>query len=59
MVYLINGLIGHVVNERGIGKSYDGKCPRDSLEGQKTEGGQQATYLRSMPEEDIPYVPGS
>ena len=59
MVFLINGLIGHVVNERGIGTSYDRKCPRDRLEGQKTEGGQQATYLRSMPEEDIPYVPGS
>ena len=59
MVYLINGLIGHVVNERGIGRSYDRKCPRDSLVGQKTEGGQQATYLRFMPEEDKPYVLGS
>lgn len=48
MVYSINGLIGHVLNERGIGTTYDRKCSRNRFEGQKTEGGQQATY---------PYVP--
>ena len=33
MVYSINGLIGHVVNERGIGTTYDRKCPKGSFGG--------------------------